>query len=321
MALICSCGRPAVAVTARGLPVCAGDMRCPRTDEVMAMPEETKALAAEAAAKIADGGVDCEFQPATVRASCVTVTRWIGPGVMGETEVRPPTELRPPPEHEGKKYHWLLDTASGVAEPWGWWGVWVTHGISGKVIVGEHNGYRYLGPAEWREPDAYPTAVRDFIEHQFPEIVEQKDARIAELEGLLAAAHGQSQMLRERAMDLETAIEMLRGCFADHDFVKQTVDRWLATVAPHEKHYVGDMVPFERVLMTVSGVQDGKAIPAPAASADNSPSGVKADIERTIDHLLNGRTTKDQRKGLSTATERAERVPSGGDAAVGRAMR
>ena len=48
---------------------------------------------------------------------------------------------------------------------------------------------------------------------------------------------------------------------------------------------------------------------------------MQADIERTIDHLLNGRTTKDQRKGLSTATERAERVPAGDDAAVGRALR
>ena len=48
---------------------------------------------------------------------------------------------------------------------------------------------------------------------------------------------------------------------------------------------------------------------------------VKADIERTIDHLLHGRTTKDQRKGLTTATERAERVRPGDDAAVGRALR
>lgn len=48
---------------------------------------------------------------------------------------------------------------------------------------------------------------------------------------------------------------------------------------------------------------------------------VQCDIERTIDHLLNGRTTKDQRKGLNTATERAERVPAGDDAAVGRALR
>ena len=48
---------------------------------------------------------------------------------------------------------------------------------------------------------------------------------------------------------------------------------------------------------------------------------VKADIERTIDHLLHGRTTKDQRKGLTTATERADRVRPGDDAAVGRALR
>lgn len=48
---------------------------------------------------------------------------------------------------------------------------------------------------------------------------------------------------------------------------------------------------------------------------------VQSDINRTIDHLLNGRTTRDQRKGLSTATERAERVTAGSDAAVGRALK
>lgn len=48
---------------------------------------------------------------------------------------------------------------------------------------------------------------------------------------------------------------------------------------------------------------------------------VQSDIDRTIDHLLNGRTTKDQRKGLNTATERAERVTPSADAAVGRALR
>lgn len=48
---------------------------------------------------------------------------------------------------------------------------------------------------------------------------------------------------------------------------------------------------------------------------------VQSDVDRTIDHLLNGRTTKDQRKGLSTATERADRVTTGSDAAVGRIVR
>lgn len=108
-------------------------------------------------------------------------------------------ELRPPPEHEGKKYHWLLDTASGVAEPWGWWGVWVTHGISEKVIVGERNGYRYLGPAEWN-PVAYDVAKRleagagayhalanlqadhDTFVGLAADAAAAKDARIAELE-------------------------------------------------------------------------------------------------------------------------------------------
>lgn len=56
---------------------------------------------------------------------------------------------------------------------------------------------------------------------------------------------------------------------------------------------------------------------APAAPSPD----VKGDIERTIDHLLNGRTTEDQRRGLSTATERAGRVTSGSDAAVGRALK
>jgi len=47
---------------------------------------------------------------------------------------------------------------------------------------------------------------------------------------------------------------------------------------------------------------------------------VQIDIDRTLDHLLNGRTTKTQRRDLNTATERAERVSPATDAAIGRAL-
>jgi hypothetical protein len=62
------------------------------------------------------------------------------------------------------------------------------------------------------------------------------------------------------------------------------------------------------------GTEDGDTPPP----TDHS---VHTDIERTIDHLLNGRTTKDQRRGLNSATERADRVRPDSDAAVGRALR
>lgn len=48
---------------------------------------------------------------------------------------------------------------------------------------------------------------------------------------------------------------------------------------------------------------------------------VKTDIDRTIDHIWHNRTTPEQRQKLRVFTERAERVPVGDDAAVGRAIR
>ena len=54
----------------------------------------------------------------------------------------------------------------------------------------------------------------------------------------------------------------------------------------------------------------------------SSPEGaVQNHIDLVIDHLIGGRTTAEQRRGLKSATERADRVTSGSDAAVGRALR
>lgn len=52
-----------------------------------------------------------------------------------------------------------------------------------------------------------------------------------------------------------------------------------------------------------------------------TPEGVQSDIDRTIDHLWRNRTTPAQRQKLRTSTERADRVKSGSDEAVGRALR
>lgn len=74
-----------------------------------------------------------------------------------------PTELRPPSEHAGHgSLHWIAgktDAKSINAVVWRWWsrdgGKWVND-IGNEYtpeIAGD--GYRYLGPAEWR-PDHVP---------------------------------------------------------------------------------------------------------------------------------------------------------------------
>jgi hypothetical protein len=77
--------------------------------------------------------------------------------------------------------------------------------------------------------------------------------------------------------------------------------------------------PDELPVPVAVGEQGSRVMKMPEEATTDNP--VQSDIDRTLDHLLNGRTTKDQRKDLSKATERAERVPAGDDAAVGRAIR
>ena len=56
-------------------------------------------------------------------------------------------------------------------------------------------------------------------------------------------------------------------------------------------------------------------------ATDNSHAAVVRDLDRVCDHLMQGRTTPEQRAGLKSATERADRVRAGSDAAVGRALK
>jgi len=53
-------------------------------------------------------------------------------------------------------------------------------------------------------------------------------------------------------------------------------------------------------------------------SVDMSEKAVQRRVDQVCDDLVQGRTTKDQRRGLGGAVERAERVKPGSDAAVGR---
>lgn len=53
-------------------------------------------------------------------------------------------------------------------------------------------------------------------------------------------------------------------------------------------------------------------------ATDLSQEAVQRRVDQVCDDLVQGRTTKDQRRGLGGAVERAERVKPGSDAAVGR---
>jgi len=53
-------------------------------------------------------------------------------------------------------------------------------------------------------------------------------------------------------------------------------------------------------------------------SVDTSEKAVQRRVDQVCDDLVQGRTTKNQRRVLSGTVERAERVKPGSDAAVGR---
>ena len=57
------------------------------------------------------------------------------------------------------------------------------------------------------------------------------------------------------------------------------------------------------------------------AAVDTSAGAVAERLEGVLGDLLCGRTTAEQRRGLRSATDRADRVTPGSDAAVGRALR
>lgn len=57
---------------------------------------------------------------------------------------------------------------------------------------------------------------------------------------------------------------------------------------------------------------------AKPGSVDTSEKAVQQRVDQVCEDLFQGRTTKNQRRGLGGAVERAERVKPGSDAAVGR---
>lgn len=71
-----------------------------------------------------------------------------------------PADLRPTLEHANKPYHWLRCCANH-AEIWGWNGIGWDTMLQAKMASPTELkalGYHYLGPAEWRQPEAFPLA-------------------------------------------------------------------------------------------------------------------------------------------------------------------
>ena len=61
--------------------------------------------------------------------------------------------------------------------------------------------------------------------------------------------------------------------------------------------------------------------PGGESAPDTTEAAVQRRVDQVCDDLIAGRTTTAQRSGLGSAVERAGRVRSGSDAAVGRAVR
>lgn len=73
------------------------------------------------------------------------------------------TELRPPPEHANKPLHWIERHVHGAVWPpdvWKWNSPradWEGYGVCEAF----GHGFRYLGPAEWRGPEAPSVGAKD----------------------------------------------------------------------------------------------------------------------------------------------------------------
>lgn len=94
----------------------------------------------------------------------------------------PSTELRPPPEYADKPDHWIVRDGE---EPslWTWsphigWALLVKHQSRPGSFMAR-DGYRYLGPAEWRESEWQREQI---LRQASNEIIQAAAVRIAELE-------------------------------------------------------------------------------------------------------------------------------------------
>lgn len=116
------------------------------------------------------------------------------PKGMGETPVVP-AELRPPPEHADKPgLHWLrIDHGNGDVrtKPAGWelggGGFWCLLGVGRAMSPAEVAGlgWRYLGPADWRDPAPIDQLVENWPPHAMAERIVKDAPRIAELEAAM----------------------------------------------------------------------------------------------------------------------------------------
>lgn len=106
------------------------------------------------------------------------------------------TYLRPPPEHEGKRPHFVRrDDLEPVIMEWMdplWLYLDCGKGESAFARDLARLGYRYLGPAEWLEPSAggqiFTEPQREYMRTRLAmkdQTIARQDARIAELEGQL----------------------------------------------------------------------------------------------------------------------------------------
>ena len=99
-------------------------------------------------------------------------------------------EVRPPPEYAKKPLHWVRqnDRAPTVLhwQPSSMW--WTTFGGQSLGAKELHRiGYRYLGPAEWREPARVGV---DALVREYTRLETDSNARIAALESELARLKG-----------------------------------------------------------------------------------------------------------------------------------
>lgn len=211
--------------------------------------------------------------------------------------IDPPAELRPPSEHARKPLHWL-QPPEGRPEPWAWntddrLGQWWSS-IAYENVYRDLPGYRYLGPAEWREPEAFPLA------DCFTQLQNAYHKLVAAIDG--------PKGYKVQIGDATVRIGALR---VQYEAAANACMRHCARITELEA---------ERDAHVTAMADDG-----PKADYHGPDDPAHRAVHDVAEHLLNGRVTNAKaRAGLRDALDKADRPAEGrtkSDQSLGRAIR
>ena len=258
--------------------------------------------------------------------------------------------FRPPPEHAEKPDHWLERDGE---EPslWTWaptigWAMLVKHQSQSPSKMAR-DGYRYLGPAEWRDEAAQAAVDAMMSSRHVEDLAALEDAavRIASLESQLTAAaalqtggdageywaetwhkcnlESEAAVCRSRELEAQNARllnenAMLRAHPPLSRIPNGGLYQWDADVGQWKPTGAVRVTPNETVRIDLLA-----ALPDEPRAIDAPDDPVHRAVRDTIDHLAKGLVTPPARKALRDSLDKADAPPVGrakADQGLGRAV-